>query len=323
MKDNPLVSVIVPVYGTEQYLSKCIESILNQTYGNLEIVLVDDQSPDGCPEICDSYAEKDDRVTVIHQKNKGVSGARNTGISCSSGEYIVFVDSDDELYPDAVRLLLDDVGKYRADIVSAVKDVVLGDNSVKKISDDSKPRVYRGEEPLLLSLDGDRNTNSACAKLFSRRIIDGIFFAEGKSVNEDGFFVFQAYSHQPVLVQHNIAVYRYNFREGSGSKQVFSDKHLAMLYFCGQKKKIISESYPQFLEKAYNMEVRTNLQFLDLLCSTRDKKYRIIQSECVDTVKKLYRYHCPISHHHRQLARIVKYGFYPFYKLAFRLKYHI
>ena len=132
MNTNPLVSIIVPVYGTEQYLSKCVESILSQTYSNTEIILVDDQSPDCCPAICDSFAERDNRVKVIHQENKGVSGARNTGIRCSSGEYIMFVDSDDEIYPDSVKLMLEDIVKYGADIASTVKDVVLSDNSIKK-----------------------------------------------------------------------------------------------------------------------------------------------------------------------------------------------
>lgn len=320
---NPLVSIVVPVYGTEQYLSKCVGSILAQTYSHIEIILVDDQSPDNCPKICDSFAERDSRVTVIHQENKGVSGARNAGMRCASGEYIMFVDSDDELYPDAVRLLLEDVEAYGADIVSAVKDVVLGDNSIKKISDDSTPVVYKGDEPLLLSLSGDRNTNSACAKLFCKRKIDGIFFEEGKSVNEDGFFVFQCYLRRPVLVQHNISVYRYNYREGSGSKQAFSDAYLAMLFFCEQKKKLVAAQLPQYINQAHNMEVRTGLQFLDLLCRTGDKKYKKLQSDCIKTVKKFYRYHRPVNSHHRSLARIVKCGLYPVYKIAFRLKYHL
>ena len=97
MNKDPLVSVIVPVYGTEAYLPACIDSIRNQSYQNLQIILVDDQSPDRCPEICDSYAQKDPRIQVIHQKNTGVSGARNTGLQHVTGEYILFVDSDDEL----------------------------------------------------------------------------------------------------------------------------------------------------------------------------------------------------------------------------------
>lgn len=92
-----LISVIVPVYKVERYIDECIESIRNQTYGDLEIILIDDGSPDSCPSICDNYARNDDRIKVIHKKNGGLSSARNVGIKVSSGQYITFVDSDDVL----------------------------------------------------------------------------------------------------------------------------------------------------------------------------------------------------------------------------------
>lgn len=95
MKQQPLVSVIVAVYNVEQYIHRCVDSILSQTYKNLEIILVDDGSPDNCPIICDEYARKDDRVRVIHQENGGLSAARNSGLDLCKGEYIAFVDSDD------------------------------------------------------------------------------------------------------------------------------------------------------------------------------------------------------------------------------------
>ena len=95
--NNALVSIIVPVYGTEDYLPDCIESLQKQTYPHVEIILVDDQSPDGCPAICDAYAQKDPRIRVIHQKNTGVSGARNAGLDAATGDFVAFVDSDDEL----------------------------------------------------------------------------------------------------------------------------------------------------------------------------------------------------------------------------------
>ena len=92
---EPLISVIVPVYRVEAYLERCVESLLEQTYENLEIILVDDGSPDGCPAICDACMRKDPRVRVIHQANAGLSGARNTGIDAAEGAYLAFVDSDD------------------------------------------------------------------------------------------------------------------------------------------------------------------------------------------------------------------------------------
>ena len=321
-ESDSLVSVIVPVYGTEEYLPKCIESICKQTHKNIQIILVDDDSPDRCPEICEEYAKKDERIIVFHQKNKGVSGARNTGMKHAAGDYFMFVDSDDELYENAVEVLLQDACKYNADIVSAVKRTVAKQGKSKKDLEDEKIIVYEQEEPLLLSLAGDVNTNSACAKLFKTSFVKGIFFEEGKNIQEDGFFIFQCYRKKPILVQHDVYVYQYNFREESGSHQLFSDKYLAMLYYCNRKKDIIFKEFPQYIEKMYNMEVRTNLQFLDMLCSSKDKKYKNTHKKSVEVVKELYKYHRPINEHHKKLAWIVKKGLYPLYKFAVRLKYY-
>ena len=95
MQNEPLISVIVPVYKAEQYLDRCVQSIVDQTYKNLEIILVDDGSPDNCPAMCDAWAEKDSRVRVIHKENGGVASARNVGLDNAVGQYISFVDSDD------------------------------------------------------------------------------------------------------------------------------------------------------------------------------------------------------------------------------------
>lgn len=320
--NDTLVSIIVPVYGTEAYLPACIESIRNQSYQNLQIILVDDQSPDGCPEICDQYAWKDSRVLVIHQENKGVSGARNTGLDLASGEYILFVDSDDMLYPDAVEILLRDSREFGADIVSATKRVMNESGHHSGAGEDGTCMVYHGERPLLLSLEGDQNTNSACAKLFAATMVQDIRFVEGKNINEDGFFLFQCFLKKPVLVQRNVPVYQYNIRSGSGSRETFSDKYLSILYFCNRKKELVAAYYPQYMEQTQNMEVRTNLQLLDVLCRTVEKKYIDLQQRCINTVRKLYSCHRPINGHHKKLAWIVAHGLYPLYKWRVRLKYY-
>ena len=316
---NAVVSVIVPVYGTESYLPSCIDSIRNQSYHNLQIILVDDQSPDRCPEICDRYSEVDSRIIVVHQKNKGVSGARNTGLQYATGEYVLFVDSDDRLYPDAVRILLQDTRENNADIAWATqKQPDKKDVSYKE----GTMRIYRGSESCLLALTGVYNTEAVWSKLFRREFIDGLFFEEGKNINEDGFFMFQCYLKKPLLVQHDVAVYQYNTRPGSASRDTFSEKYLSMLYFCERKKEQIAEFYPQYIAQAHNMEVRTNLQMLDVLCRTVDKKNKPLEKQCIQTVRRLYPYHKPINKHHKLLAGIVKHGLYPVYKWAVRMKYY-
>lgn len=111
-----MVSVIVPIYGVEEYLDKCIQSICNQTYSDLEIILVDDGSQDACPKMCDEWSQRDSRIIVIHQQNGGLSNARNTGLYASSGEYILYVDSDDYIKEDMVEALVKAINEYNADV---------------------------------------------------------------------------------------------------------------------------------------------------------------------------------------------------------------
>ena len=115
---NPLISVIVPIYNVEKYLDKCIESIVNQTYKNLEIILVDDGSPDNCPAMCDAWAEKDSRIKVVHKENGGAGSARNAGLDVSSGEYIGFVDGDDYIDSDFYETLINKSRNGYYDIVT-------------------------------------------------------------------------------------------------------------------------------------------------------------------------------------------------------------
>jgi glycosyltransferase involved in cell wall biosynthesis len=117
LMNMPLISVIVPIYNVEIYLEKCLNSIINQTYKNLEIILIDDGSPDNCGKICDEYAKKDKRIKVIHKPNGGLSDARNTGLDIAKGEYIAFVDSDDYIAEEMCEELLDIAQKEEADIV--------------------------------------------------------------------------------------------------------------------------------------------------------------------------------------------------------------
>ncbi|MCH3973326.1 MAG: glycosyltransferase [Oscillospiraceae bacterium] len=140
---NTLISIIVPVYKTEPYLQKCLQSIVNQTYRNLEIILVDDGSPDRCPQICDEWAKKDSRISVIHQENSGLGKARNSGIEKAKGSYLAFVDSDDEIEPDMYEKLLAAAESCKADICyCGCKDV-------------SSKGVVAGTPPLKFSYKGD------------------------------------------------------------------------------------------------------------------------------------------------------------------------
>ena len=124
-----LISIVVPVYKVEPYLDKCVSSIVNQTYKNLEIILVDDGSPDNCPVMCDAWAEKDNRIRVIHKPNGGLSDARNAGMSAATGELIAFVDSDDWIAPDMYEKLYHRLTEDGSDIAACGVQMVWEDNT--------------------------------------------------------------------------------------------------------------------------------------------------------------------------------------------------
>lgn len=132
---NPLISVIVPIYNVEKYLARCVDSIVNQTYKNLEIILVDDGSPDRCPKMCDDYAEKDSRIKVVHKKNGGLSDARNAGMAVATGEYISFIDSDDYVSDDFFECLLDVMNKENSDIAECSVVKLYEDGHLEQYTD--------------------------------------------------------------------------------------------------------------------------------------------------------------------------------------------
>lgn len=165
---NELISIIVPVYKVEQYLDRCLNTIVNQTYKNLEIILVDDGSPDNCPQMCDEWAKKDNRIKVIHIENDGVANARNQGIAMASGELIGFVDSDDYIEPTMFEHLYDNLIKHNSDIsvcgyqINEEADV---DENVKSISQ---------LDALKLICSGDYKYGMLWNKLYRKALFNGV-----------------------------------------------------------------------------------------------------------------------------------------------------
>lgn len=179
------ISVIVPVYKVEKYIYECIDSVLNQTYANIEIILVDDGSPDRCGEICDEYAQKDNRVIVIHQQNAGLSAARNAGIRLATGKYICFIDSDDYVSPDYCQTLFELLNGTSFDY--SVCDVLRfedGQPPLRESFDDIS--TYSNDEYLNLQINKQREFG-VWNKLYRRELFDRICFKEGK-LHEDVFW---------------------------------------------------------------------------------------------------------------------------------------
>ena len=176
------LSVIVPVYKVEPYIHKCVDSILGQTYTNLEVILVDDGSPDNCGKICDEYAAKDKRVKVIHKKNGGLSDARNAGIDISTGDIIGFIDSDDYIEARMYQEMIDYMEHNNLDIVCADTNQVKG-NKIKFKPRYKKNYVWSKQEALSEILNGNLD-NAAWNKIYKREIIGNTRFQQGR-VYED------------------------------------------------------------------------------------------------------------------------------------------
>ena len=189
--DKPLVSIIVPVYKTEQYLNACIESLVNQTYQNIEIILVDDGSPDRCPKICDSWKKRDCRIVVIHSQNCGVSHARNLGLSKATGKYIAFCDSDDYYTSDHISKMLELATIYLADIVICGYYILVGDKVTCSDVSDSSGWITK-EEVFKNVFLTNKIGGYTCNKLFSKDCISNIAFRDELQICEDTCFLLEA-----------------------------------------------------------------------------------------------------------------------------------
>ncbi len=227
MGENALISVIVPVYNVEAYLAKCVDSILGQTYDNLEVILVDDGSPDRCGAICDSYAVSDPRVVVIHKENGGLSDARNAGIDIAKGRYITFVDSDDYLALDCIECLYQNLQTHDADIsvisfLSPSGDDLTVDDRI------SITECFDAEQAIVEMLHAGKISVSAWGKLYHKDAFRAIRFPCGMWY-EDLATAYKFAMQAKKIVWTNHVGYYYVMRSSSFMHSAFSMERLQML----------------------------------------------------------------------------------------------
>lgn len=179
--EKPLISIIIPIYDVERYLERCVKSVLSQTYQNLEIILVDDGTPDNAGIMADNFAKADSRIKVIHQKNAGLGAARNTGIRNATGKYIAFVDSDDWIAPDMIEYLYRLISKYDADY-SAIDCIITSNKSENPIQPEEEIKTLNKKEmyDLFFRISSDDINYCVWDKLYKTEIIRQISFVEGK-----------------------------------------------------------------------------------------------------------------------------------------------
>lgn len=242
-----LISIIVPIYNVQSYLTTCLESIVNQSYTKLQIILVDDGSPDACPSICDEWGKKDTRISVIHKENGGLSDARNCGLKYINGEYVCFVDSDDILDRDFVLQLHDAMEKHGATIAACdVKDFYDNDKLTAE-GQCGNHEVYTAEEGLRQIINGEGIRAIACNKMYKSELLNGESFVYGKH-HEDEFFTYRIVDKAKKIVYLNSALYYYRQRTGSITAS-FSLKRIDALEAGLERLELLKDKYPSLYKE--------------------------------------------------------------------------
>lgn len=221
---DELISVIVPIYNVEKYLDNCVNSICNQTYQNLEIILVDDGSPDACPKMCEEYKKNDSRIRVIHKPNGGLSDARNCGIKEATGRYITCIDSDDYIEIDYIEYLYTLLIEVNADvsICNFIKTKNLNETRTIK---DSKRIEFTSEQAIQEMLYARTFTTSAWGKMYKTELFDGVEYPARK-YSEDMYTTYRLLEKAHKVVYGNQVCYYYVHRPNSILTSGFSSKHL-------------------------------------------------------------------------------------------------
>lgn len=266
----PVLSIIVPAHNAEKHLTTCIESILDQTYTDFELIIVNDGSTDGSEKICNDLMSTDDRIITINQENLGVSAARNAGLDAAAGTYIGFVDADDTIDPDMYELLISNAINHNVDIaICGIRRI-----ATKKIS------IFGGTNQINILNRGEgvskffekKIQGSVYEKIFKSELINQIRF-EGKHY-EDVLFTFQALCKSKKTAFIDIPKYNYFSHENSVSKQKFSKNHIDTVLFSQQIVEIASKKMPDYLEEAKALDFVMNISLLNLILLNNKRQYK-------------------------------------------------
>ena len=275
---DSLVSVIIPVYNVEKYLSQCLESVINQTYKNLEIVVIDDGSTDNSGQICDSFGKADSRIVVIHSENRGVSVARNIGIQNAHGEFISFVDSDDFLDEDFYEYLVSLIRIDNCDIAYCSYRKIYNDEPVNsEKSQIKKSIVLTGREAAINAL--------RLRKEFGLVIWNGLYkaskitkFTEGQVIAEDQSVAMRALLDSNMIVKGFEKKYNYRIRM-TGSKSVNLEQRITDTVGAIEAINLMLPLNDQELQKAYNIRaINTYFRLMDRYCNTTKKNRELFMT---------------------------------------------
>lgn len=304
----PLISVIVPVYNIEKYLERCVNSIREQTYTNLEILLVDDGSTDGSGAICDKFAEEDDRIRVFHKENGGSSSARNLGIAEAKGEYLGFVDSDDYVSANMYELLVGAINEFQAEVAQVGRDEI--DEEGKRLPDicvPPKQKVFIESKDFLRELLMHRGDCSFCTKLVKKSLFENGTFPLGE-LNED-FRLFVSFLDKiQGVVSLPQQTYHVFYRIGSNTrkedKNAFSRVFMDNVNNADRAEKIVAEKFPELQSVAFRFGMfqrmdyflhipvtqmsKENAQYVAICRYVRKNWWKAVKNEFLTAKNKVY-----------------------------------
>lgn len=279
MKEKDIISIIVPVYNVEKYLKKCLNSILNQTYQNLEIILVDDGSTDRSLEICNEFAEYDSRVKVFHVDNGGSGRARNLGIDNSAGSFIGFVDSDDFIDSNMYFRLYSACQKHNAQMACCGRYDIRDGHKWERFTLEEE-KVLQPKEAIYRYLLDDKIGCAMWDKLFKKSLLFGKSFSEGRGC-EDVVISYEAVRDANKIVHVGAPLYYHLVRRNSNSTKLYSSERLDFYLFKDQIGKDVLKYYPQFAGVVCVMTVRSLIVVLESIYKSK------VGSENKKVVKKL------------------------------------
>ena len=265
--NQPLISVIVPVYKAEAYLDKCVQSIRNQTYANLEIILVNDGSPDRCGEMCDTYAKEDSRIRVFYKENGGQSSARNLGLDNMTGEYVGFVDSDDWIEPDMYSHLYALIEEHSAQIACCGVCLDYPDGRVSHFNPqypaDNQVRIFATDEALRETLQNTRVTYSPCDKLYHKVCFPGLRMTEGK-IFEDMEILPKWVERAQTVVYDPTPKYHYIMTESSTIRGTYNLQRMAEADVAREKAEDYKIRHPELYNEAYGRYIAICLSIIHI-----------------------------------------------------------
>ena len=287
-----LISVIIPFYNVEKYIEECILSVLGQDYKNLEILFVNDGSTDGSAKIIEKYAKIDERITIINKKNGGASSARNVGMDVATGEYVLFVDSDDFIAKDMISHLYSLSVEHDADDVSC-KSLAFWDH-LPHAKENVNFKVYNNKKEILSELLSNKNMEIAVTRrLYKKDVLEGLHFDEDCIMYEDMIFLYELYLKTNKLVESESILYFYRQREGSLMHAKYTDRHIDLIPVFHNFENLVKENTPELLPEFYYYKLCVvSDQYKTLIYSSYNNKktvQKLLREEYIETKNKPYK----------------------------------